>query len=91
MSDEAEADKKLIANEQSKLTATYANGIAIAVFAVGGLAPLVSALAPKHIPYGPTPVISSVPPGIVGITVFCWIVSGALHWAARGYLKDLRA
>ena len=33
----------LVHNEQAKLTATYVNGLAIAMFAVGGLAPLVAA------------------------------------------------
>jgi hypothetical protein len=32
----------LVRNEQTKLTATYLNGLAIALFAVGGLAPLFS-------------------------------------------------
>ncbi|UHC17350.1 hypothetical protein LRS73_05495 [Methylobacterium currus] len=35
--------KKLISNEQAKLTATYVNGIAIAIFAVGCLAPMIAA------------------------------------------------
>jgi hypothetical protein len=34
----------LVGNEQAKLTATYVNGLAIAIFAVGGLAPLFSNL-----------------------------------------------
>jgi len=33
---------KLVRNEQNKLTATYLNGIAVALFAVGGFAPLAS-------------------------------------------------
>jgi hypothetical protein len=34
----------LVHNERTKLTATYINGLAIAVFAVGGLAPILSNL-----------------------------------------------
>ncbi|RZK81405.1 MAG: amino acid transporter protein [Methylobacterium sp.] len=73
----------LIANERAKLTATYVNGVAIAVLAVGGLAPLFSqraaSAAPPDQPWL-TPVLS----------LLCICVSGALHWAARGYLRELR-
>ncbi|WP_082487694.1 MULTISPECIES: hypothetical protein [unclassified Methylobacterium] len=74
---------QLIANERAKLTATYVNGVAIAVLAVGGLAPLFSqrgagAAAPDR-PWL-TPVLS----------LLCICVSGALHWAARGFLRELR-
>ncbi|GJE16047.1 amino acid transporter [Methylobacterium marchantiae] len=40
MSEPDEDRSKLVANERSKLTATYVNGLAIALFAVGGLAPM---------------------------------------------------
>lgn len=39
-----DAQRKLVSNERLKLLATFMNGIAIAVFAVGGLAPLFSGL-----------------------------------------------
>ena len=37
-----DAARILVANEQTKLSATYLNGLAIAIFAVGGLAPVVA-------------------------------------------------
>lgn len=73
----------LVWNERAKLTATYANGIAIAVFAVGGLAPVVSLIAA-----GSTPGSHHAVYGLAGI---CWIVSGILHWSARRSLGGLIA
>ena len=40
---EVDARRKLVANEQAKPTATYINGLSIAVFAVGGLSPFITA------------------------------------------------
>lgn len=74
---------QLIANERAKLTATYVNGVAIAVLAVGGLAPLFSQRgAGATVPDRPwqTPVVS----------LLCICVSAALHWAGRGFLRELR-
>jgi hypothetical protein len=73
----------LIHNEQAKPTATYVNGLAIAVFAVGGLAPLFSVLysdRPASIPFL----------SIVGISLVCFAASGGLHYAARRFLKGMR-
>lgn len=39
---ESEARDTLVANERIKFSATYANGLAVAIFAVGGFAPFVS-------------------------------------------------
>jgi cation transport ATPase len=39
----ADPRETLIRNEQAKLTATYLNGIAIALAAVGGIAPWIAA------------------------------------------------
>ena len=69
----------LIANERAKLTATYFNGLAIAVFAVGGLAPLFSI------------VLSSAPSSfptwaVLLNAMICWFVSAGVHWIARRYL-----
>ena len=48
MSDvDEEARDKLVANERIKFTATYANGLAVAIFAVGGHAAL-EAYGQKH-------------------------------------------
>lgn len=73
----------LIANERTKLSATYVNGVAIAVLAVGGLAPLFAQRA--------TPPINPVDPWLTpAISLLCLCISGALHWAARGSLRELR-
>ncbi len=39
-----DAQTKLVDNERLKLLATFLNGLGIAVFAVGALAPLISAI-----------------------------------------------
>ena len=67
--------------EQAKLTATYVNGLAIAVFAVGGLAPVFSALyaaGPLAVPLW----------AVILIGIVCFATSAALHWVARRSLKD---
>ena len=79
-----EARTHLIANARAKLTATDVNGVAIAVLAVGGLAPLFSqrsaAAAQPDRPWL-APVLS----------LLCLCVSGVLAWAARGFLRELRS
>lgn len=70
----------LIENEQTKLTAAYLNGIAIAVLAVGGLAPIVASFAPDKDPETATFIIYLI----------CVLISAALHWAARIILKGLK-
>lgn len=83
LADPAPTDRDtLIANERTKLSATYVNGVAIAVLAVGGLAPLFAQRATLPIAIDPwlTPAIS----------LLCLCISGALHWAARGSLRELR-
>ena len=77
----------LIANERVKLSATYLNGLAIAVFAVGGLAPLVGTVSRD-------PVAAPLPPvqwNVAAIIVLCLSVSGGLHQFARLKLRELRA
>ncbi|WP_420962154.1 amino acid transporter [Brucella sp. IR073] len=69
----------LIHNERIKLLATYFNGIGIAVFAVGGFAPVISSL---YSPNGPTPVL-------IFISLVCILVSFALHYAASNVLRRL--
>lgn len=69
----------LIRNEQTKLLATYLNGIAIAVFAVGSLAPVFSSI------YG-----SSGPSWLLALTsTLCVIASATLHLIARRVLRRL--
>ena len=69
----------LILNEQTKLTATFLNGIAIATFAVGGLAPVFSSL---YGPTGPTPFLLST-------SGICFVMALALHYVARRVLGRL--
>ena len=71
----------LIANERVKITATYANGLAVAIFAVGGFAPFISTALSDQPHFAPVLLIMAV----------CWIMSGAIHWAARQALQDLLA
>jgi hypothetical protein len=63
---------KLVRNEQRKLTTTYLNGVGMAVFGVGGFAPVVSMTLS-----GPTSPI--VPVLVVG----CIVASIGLHLLAR--------
>lgn len=74
---------KTIANEQVKLTATYANGIALAVFVVGGLAPAFGNRPPDIHPDQWRTLI------LITATV-CLIVSLLLHWLARTALKEMQ-
>lgn len=67
--------------ERTKLTATYLNGLAIAIFAVGALAPVFSNF------YGNA---SNMGLGSLAIgTVICLIISLALHFVARRFLRRL--
>lgn len=67
-------------DEQTKLTATYLNSLAVTVFAVGGLAPIVASLNEiGNRPYSFPLMISS----------FCIFASGAIHYTARMVLKGL--
>lgn len=69
----------LIRNERTKLTATFINGIAIAVFAVGGLTQAVKGVDPSaHVT-----VVSLI------VTVGCFLGSFALHMMARHILGRL--
>lgn len=69
----------LVRNEQTKLLATYLNGLGIAVFAVGSLAPAFSNL------YG-----TSGPSWFLVITSsLCVFVSAILHLMARRVLRRL--
>ena len=81
MSDvDEEARDKLVANERIKFTATYANGLAVAIFAVGGFAPFISTAL-------------SARPNFERILVtmaVCWIMSGVIHRVVRHALRNLR-
>jgi hypothetical protein len=69
----------LVHNERTKLSATYLNGVAIAVMAVGGVGPIVSVLNG-----GAAPAL-----GIAAISVICLTGSIALHCLARRLLGSL--
>ena len=69
----------LVHNERTKLSATYLNGVAIAVMAVGGLGPIVSVLNG-----GPASAI-----GIASVSVICLVGSITLHFLARRLLGSL--
>lgn len=71
----SEADK-----ESAKLTATYVNGFAIAVAAIGGLAPIINAV------YATEPMLLE-PWQIAGVSIGCFVASAVLHIAAKCYLK----
>lgn len=70
---------KLVRNERRKLTATYLNGLAIAVFAVGGLAPIAGLILGT--------VGSVAGPAI--LVAICLLLSGVLHWVALLMLKGM--
>jgi hypothetical protein len=71
---------QLVRNERAKLTATYLNGIAIAIFAVGGLAPVISAASSAS--------VISLPATMS--TAICLFASVAPHFVARRVLKGLQ-
>lgn len=81
--DDDEAARKLVANERRKLSATYLNGVAVAVFAVGGFAPFISTVLASGSG-------SQNPLLVFGVMAICWMVSGAIHSAARASLKGLQ-
>lgn len=83
MNDNGEARDKLVANERRKLSATYLNGLAVAVFAVGGFAPFISTVLASGSG-------AQSPFLVLGVMAVCWMVSGAIHSAARASLKGLQ-
>lgn len=76
------ARETLIRNERIKLTGSYVDTVAGGVFTVGGLAPIFAVLYGATSPTVPIWVV-------VGIAIICWIVSAALHWRVRIYLREL--
>lgn len=78
--DDEAAYRKLVANERVKLSSTYANGLSVAIFAVGGFAPFISTALSDRPHFAP----------VLLLMLICWIMSGAIHWAARQALQDLR-
>lgn len=72
----------LVRNERLKLFATYLNGLAIATFALGGMAPLFSIL------YGT--VTNPALGWTVLVAVSCLAASATLHYVASVVLKGLQ-
>lgn len=79
----AEEHAKTVKNERAKLTATYLNGLAVAIVAVGFFAPSFSPQA------GATASVSAMQLQAT-IGLLCLALSGILHMAARMILRDLR-
>lgn len=69
----------LVRNEQAKLTATYANGVAIALAALGGIAPWIAVLQ------GASTSLLSISIG----SLVCGLLSLALHVLGRRFLTRL--
>ena len=70
---------KTIHNETAKLAATYTNGLAIAIFAVGGLTAPLNSISQGH------PFPDSAP-----LVIASFFVSLSLHYLARTFLRTLR-
>jgi hypothetical protein len=71
----------LVENEQAKLAATYFNDIAIALAALGSIAPWIAFL------------VQGSDPGaakLVAISILCISLSIGLHYLGRKALKRLR-
>ncbi|GLQ38970.1 hypothetical protein GCM10007908_25900 [Rhizobium albus] len=71
-----------IHNERTKLTATWLNGLAIAVMAIGGFAPLITYVSSAE--------SSLSVEGLALIGVICLLLSAALHLVARIVLGRLK-
>ena len=69
-----------IHNERIKLLATFVNGSGIAVFAVGGLAPMFSSI------YGS----QGATPALIFVSLVCFVVAAALHFVGSTILKRLK-
>jgi len=75
-----DAREKLVANERIKFTSTYANGLAVAIFAVGGFAPFISTALSDSAHFAP----------VLAAMAICWIMSGVIPWVVRHALRNLR-
>nr|WP_314256537.1 amino acid transporter [uncultured Devosia sp.] len=69
---------KLVRNEQTKLTATFINGGAIALLGIGGLAPLAALVQSDR-----------VSPLVLVFVLGCMATSMGLHSVARRHLQRL--
>lgn len=69
---------KAVRNERRKISATYVNGVAIALVAVGGFAPAASLIQTGQMSF-----VSS------SLITICVLISGALHLVARRLLRSM--
>lgn len=70
----------LVYNERAKLTATFINGVAIALVAIGILAPAI-------VSFSTTASLSS---GLLVVMAICAMGAGVLHFVARLHLGKLK-
>ena len=75
-----EARRKLVKNEQLKLTATLANNLAVAFFVIGAIAPVIAYAYGVSIPHGQ----------FWSAFLALWIILGlTLHILGRSALKGM--
>ena len=75
-----EADEELVANERTKLTATWFNSLSVAAIAVGGFGPLVGVFT------------GTVAAPTAAFMATAWFAAGAaLHFLARHVVVRRRA
>ena len=79
MADDQDFGGKTTFNEQAKLTASYINGLSIAVMTVGGFSPLVGMLQGR-----------GVDSSLSYFALGCVVLSLVLHLVARSVLEGLR-
>ncbi len=79
MADDPDQSGKTTFNEQAKLTATYINGLAVAVMTVGGFSPLVGMLQGR-----------GVDSSLGYFALGCVVLSLVLHLVARSVLEGMR-
>ncbi|KZD09319.1 amino acid transporter [Oceanibaculum pacificum] len=70
----------LVHNERIKLSATWLNGLSIAIFAVGGFAPLLTRLYDGR----------TLDKSLLGISVSCFLAAFGIHLIARAVLRRLK-
>jgi hypothetical protein len=69
---------KAARNERRKLTATFVNGLAIAVFAIGGVTQILGVAQSSRLPLPTLFLIAS-----------CVLIGAALHWFGRFILGGM--
>ena len=79
--EEAKKTKTLVDNERYKLTATWLNGLAVAVFAVGVLTPTFAAVNS----------LGTLNLTVIGSASLCIAASSTLHIVARRLLGGLKS